>query len=452
MLLNRKKNDPSVYSPYNNPLQGSDMPASDIPSGDPNQGPTIALRPMAKPVMADSVAPPELAQQPTIPVRPAMTQGIDMNAPDVVPAATIPLSSRIPSTTPPAVNGGGARDVIQEDRDRLTAAQNKHIPLGKRILEELGTYAASGVGLNLRPILHPGGTDEEKAQRQLADDLGIQKAQTENQDTQSTIALHSVELAKEILKSHPQGFDPNDPADVIAKKKLEDAGIPIPATYGKQPKAAGPPETRTRMEKGVKYQTEFDPESRKFVYSTDANGDRIVVDEAPAEKPEPQMTPNETFNAQKEYETNLAKKKSLQDAATSAEVEGNQHLAARKTADERVAAINAQIKAPGFDNNTPAANALKQERDRLVKESEGRQKLADESFKNKANLLKQSGEIVATPPPKISARKPRPVKPSGDGKYHYTPAQIKAALQPGQSYDDIVKQLKAHPGVIIDQQ
>jgi len=42
-------------------------------------------------------------------------------------------------------------------------------------------------------------------------------------------------------------------------------------------------------------------------------------------------------------------------------------------------------------------------------------------------------------------------KPARDGKYHYTPEQIRASLQPGQSYEEVVAKLKANPRVVIEQ-
>lgn len=48
--------------------------------------------------------------------------------------------------------------------------------------------------------------------------------------------------------------------------------------------------------------------------------------------------------------------------------------------------------------------------------------------------------------PKTSAA----VKPASDGKFHYTPVQIRQSLQPGQTYEDIYQKLKANPKVVID--
>lgn len=136
---------------------------------------------------------------------------------------------------------------------------------GLQILEGLGNVAASGVGINLQNILHPRGTPEQQARRRLADESAIedqniqrQRAAVDVEGDKATIALRSaqsrkiqdlldhpdtsdadkrkLEVAKAILQSHPQGFDPNDPADAVALKKMEDAGIPVPASYGKQPK------------------------------------------------------------------------------------------------------------------------------------------------------------------------------------------------------------------------
>jgi hypothetical protein len=38
-----------------------------------------------------------------------------------------------------------------------------------------------------------------------------------------------------------------------------------------------------------------------------------------------------------------------------------------------------------------------------------------------------------------------------DGKYHYTPDQIRRALRPGQSYESVLRQLQSRPNVVIDQ-
>lgn len=45
-----------------------------------------------------------------------------------------------------------------------------------------------------------------------------------------------------------------------------------------------------------------------------------------------------------------------------------------------------------------------------------------------------------------------PTSGSGDGKFHYTPDQIRRSLKPGQNYNDVLRQLQARPNVVIDQQ
>jgi len=45
---------------------------------------------------------------------------------------------------------------------------------GLQILEGLGNYAASGIGLNLQSILHPRGTPEQQARRALGDEANIE--------------------------------------------------------------------------------------------------------------------------------------------------------------------------------------------------------------------------------------------------------------------------------------
>ncbi len=52
------------------------------------------------------------------------------------------------------------------------------------------------------------------------------------------------------------------------------------------------------------------------------------------------------------------------------------------------------------------------------------------------------------PEPKSSG----PIKPAKDGKFHYTEAQIRASLQPGQSYEEIYAKLKARSNVVIDEE
>ena len=192
-----------------------------------------------------------LASQPGAPLASRVADLGEPPAPPILYKPSIPLSKR---------------DVIAEDRDRLLAAQNKPHSKAKAVLEGLGTWAAGGLGIPLHRMLHPGGTEVEKAQRQLATDLALRKEDIDTQDAGATIKLRTaqarkidadiqaaidhpdtsdadkakLETAQAILRSHPQPFDPNDPQDVVAIKKLNDAGIPIPQSYGKQPKEATP--------------------------------------------------------------------------------------------------------------------------------------------------------------------------------------------------------------------
>jgi len=53
--------------------------------------------------------------------------------------------------------------------------------------------------------------------------------------------------------------------------------------------------------------------------------------------------------------------------------------------------------------------------------------------------------------PKLTRSTPQVVKPARDGKFHYTPEQIRASLQPGQSYEEIYAKLKANPKVVIQE-
>lgn len=324
VLLSRKRNDPSL--PYNRP---DDLTAA--PEQVDSPGPTIPLR---SPQYLKSANAP--VEQPAAPPPYLQPASVSAAAPVVSPAASQPVSVTPPPTTPVITK---PRDVIQDDRNALIAAQNKPHSKLKSIAEGLGQWAGSGIGLNVHKLIHPGGTETERAQRQLVTDLGLQKTATDNADAQSTIALRGkqgekiaadIEAAKtdtsgedkrkldalrESLRLHTQPFDPNDPVDVQLLKDANAAGILIPSAYGKQPappKPATAPETRTRMEGGVKYQTEFDPESKKFVFSTDGDGKRIVVDEA---KPESEAkgieTPEQFGTRQRNFNAAYEKHKSL---------------------------------------------------------------------------------------------------------------------------------------------
>lgn len=314
MLLNRKRPDPNV--PYDDP--------NDIQPDQQDAGSTIPIRsvprPLGSPTPTQFLKP--LAQQPTAPVS---------ETPVVAPTATIPLSAR-PSDAGMDMEQAPPRDVIGEDRQRLINAQSKHHSNARDILEGLGQYAASGVGLNLHKIIYPHGTETEQAQRQLATDLGLQKQQTENQDQQSIIALRSsqtkeneaqtrkiqdaidnpdtsdedkrkLEALRESLKMHPQPFDANDPNDVELLKRAKDAGILIPSAYGRQPK----PEAGFTLAPG---QIRFD-----------ANG-KPIANLPATEKPEKGETPeqlgvrtrnfnaaNEKFKSLMVQEQNAAKEK-----------------------------------------------------------------------------------------------------------------------------------------------
>lgn len=353
MLLRPKRR---LDIPYDNPNDEVDagQPMDERGARMPSS-PTVAIRPRAQaiqPVANETlaVAPQlraqlpatDLAQQPTAPlangdvapVIPLSKRNVDVNAPET---AAIPVKPR---------------DIIAEDRDRLLAAQNKPHSKTKAVLEGLGTWAASGLGIPLQRMLHPGGTDVQKAQRQLETDLGIQKTQTENQDTQATIALRSaqarkidadiqaaidhpdtsdvdkqkLEVARDILRSHPQPFDPNDPQDAVAIKKITDAGIPIPQSYGKQPKEATPLFEKVKQPDG----------SVLTKKSVDGGKTWETVEDltsAAPEKPEEGDVPDTTqgwIQLEANHRTNAA---NAQKAAEKAEADVKTYITQQRTAD-----------------------------------------------------------------------------------------------------------------------
>jgi hypothetical protein len=77
--------------------------------------------------------------------------------------------------------------------------------------------------------------------------------------------------------------------------------------------------------------------------------------------------------------------------------------------------------------------------------------LSDQQDKLLLRLKEERDKVLSTIKSSPSTAPATPFKPAQDGKYHYTPDQIRGALKPGQTYDDVVRQLSARPNVIIDQ-
>jgi hypothetical protein len=107
------------------------------------------------------------------------------------------------------------------------------------------------------------------------------------------------------------------------------------------------------------------------------------------------------------------------------------------------------------------AKSLKKQADLIVPQA-GYDLTADQKA-NKEDLLRRAakaeedarsyrdkGDEAATML-KSLAPKTGTVKPAKDGKYHYTPDQIRGSLQPGQTYEEIYAKLKANPKVKIDE-
>lgn len=257
LLLNRKRNDPTI--PYDDPNDPGIEQSVDERL--PNNGSPIAP-PATIPLRSIPRLPVTTETPPPAPIPLARQTAIATADPETsYSTPRLPVTNESPPELPATVKLGAR--VAQDQRDVATA-QSHHHSKARDILEGLGQYVGSGIGLNVHKLIYPRGTETEKAQRQLATDVGLQKVATDNADTQSTIALRSAQarkiqadldnpntsdedkrkliLAQEILRSHPQPFDPNDPADVVAMKKLNDAGIPIPKSYGKVPKPTAPHE------------------------------------------------------------------------------------------------------------------------------------------------------------------------------------------------------------------
>lgn len=68
-----------------------------------------------------------------------------------------------------------------------------------------------------------------------------------------------------------------------------------------------------------------------------------------------------------------------------------------------------------------------------------------------ARKYRDEGDRAATKPKPLSRGTQKPFVPARDGKYHYTPDQIRSAIKPGQTYEDVLKQLQSRPNVVIDQ-
>lgn len=320
LLARGRKTDPTL--PYDDPNDPDPTPVE-------SPGPTISMRPRATVTDAQQAPPPYLQAR-------------------VVQPAVTAQSPTIPITAKPV-------DVIAQDRQRLIDAQGKHHSKARDVLEGLGQWAGSGVGLNVHKLIYPRGTETEQAQRQLNTDLGLQKVATDEADAQSTIALRGsqvkeneaqarkiqdaidnpdtsdedkrkLEALRESLRLHPQPFDANDPNDIELLKRAKDAGILIPSAYGK---------TAPQREPLIKERKNADG-STTSLKSTDYGKTWEEVPElasAAPDKPQPDDVPDTTKGF---ADLEASHRKNAADAQANAEkVEGEvkAYIASQKAAD-----------------------------------------------------------------------------------------------------------------------
>lgn len=77
---------------------------------------------------------------------------------------------------------------MHPDRDIPQMMVPYHRNRGLQTLEAVGDIAASGFGVNLQHILHPRGTDEQRARRALHDEQSIQSVELQKRSAESNMA------------------------------------------------------------------------------------------------------------------------------------------------------------------------------------------------------------------------------------------------------------------------
>ena len=201
---------------------------------------------------------------------------------------------------------------------------------------------------------------------------------------------------RQILASG-QEFDPENPEHKQIHDRAAQLGLTLP--YGQK-------EGKHGAERQPIFKTRKNADGSEDQLKSADNGETwqeipTLKSAPPLAKPEPSMSPNEVYNANKDFNERIQKKKGLIDAADAANGEGANQLARRKAADERIAAINAQLKQMGtVDKDHP----LFQERSRLQKDSEQAQSAADAAYREEKKNRAAAGMISDTAPPVASSR------------------------------------------------
>ncbi len=177
----------------------------------------------------------------------------------------------------------------------------------------LGAGAAGGVVGGVSPLT----IDALRNQAQAERDMGTLQQQQGLEAGQAQIdALRqrakaedpAIERERDDIRQVYQGiissgqkFDPENPEH----KQLHDraAALKLSLPYGAKPAPTRAPrgaQTGKMKENGVTLQTEYDPETNKWVKSQDAEGRPIVLDEKPAEKPDETPQQRAERNAKRE--------------------------------------------------------------------------------------------------------------------------------------------------------
>lgn len=134
------------------------------------------------PVPFNADAPPPVALQPRESAQPVYAGGGAVSPTTNLDAELQPRM-RSAAETVQGYNAG-----LHPDKDISQMMVPYKRNRGLATLEAVGDIAASGFGINLQHILHPRGTDEQRARRALKDEQGIESFELSKRSAESNIA------------------------------------------------------------------------------------------------------------------------------------------------------------------------------------------------------------------------------------------------------------------------
>lgn len=156
---------------------------------------------------------------------------------------------------------------------------------------------------------------------------------------------------------------------------------------------------------------------------------------------------NRTYTRQTAEETKAANRAAALASANEADQRAQAHQQEAAHINSRILQMETELRGMGaVSPDDPNKIVLMQNLNQAKEQQAYEQRQADSSTedgrKARAEALKY---------PVTRGDKPPVFTPGRDGKYHYTPDQIRQSLKPGQTYENVLQQLSSRPNVIIDQ-